>query len=164
MLLGVISDTHDNLPMIRKAVEILNEKNVTLVLHAGDIVSPFVAREFADLKAPMIITLGNNDAEHEVLRKRFADVGKDVKGLFAEVEIGRIRVALTHGDEKDLVPSLIRSQYYHVVVYGYTHEAKTYVSGNTLIINPGEICGYLSGVSTMALLDAENRTTKIVQL
>ncbi len=164
MLIGVMSDTHDNLPMIKKAVEILNDKKVALVLHAGDIVSPFVPRVFSDLKAPMIITFGNNDAERDLLRRRFADFGKDVKGMFAEVEVGRIRLALTHGDENDLLLSLIKSQYYHVVVCGHTHEAKTSVSGNTLIVNPGEICGYLTGSSTMALIDAETRMTRIVQL
>ncbi len=164
MLIGIVSDTHDNLPMIKKAIDTLNERKVGLVLHAGDIVSPFVPRLFADLRAPMVITFGNGDAEREILRKRFADIGKDVKGLFSEIEIGRIRLAMTHGDERDLVNSLIKSQFYHVVVYGHTHEATTYVSGNTLVVNPGEICGYLSGRSTMALLDAETRTTKIIQL
>ena len=164
MMIGIMSDTHDNLPMIKKAIETLNNRNVALVLHAGDIVSPFVPRLFADLKAPMIITLGNGDAEREALRKRFSDVGKNVKGLFSEIEVGRIRLALTHGDERELLLSLIKSQYYHVVVHGHTHEANTYVSGNTLVINPGEICGYLSGYSTMALLDAETRITKVIQL
>ena len=164
MQIGVMSDSHDSMPMVKKAIGILNERNVALVLHAGDIVSPFIPRLFADLEAPMVVTFGNNDSERELLRKRFSDLGKNVKGLFTEVEIGRIRLAMTHGDETELLLSLIKSQYYHVVVHGHTHEAKTYVSGNTLVVNPGEICGYLSGQSTMALLDAETRTTKMLQL
>ncbi len=164
MLIGVMSDTHDNLPMIRKAIKTLNDRNVVLVLHAGDIVSPFVPKVFADLKAPMIVTFGNSDAEHEILRQRFAEIGKDARGVFAEIEVGRIRIALTHGDETDLLQSLIRSQHYHVIACGHTHETKTYISGNTLVVNPGEICGFLSGRSTMALLDAETRMTKIVEL
>ena len=42
MLVGLISDTHDNLPMVEKAVKRLNEEKVGLVLHAGDYVAPFV--------------------------------------------------------------------------------------------------------------------------
>lgn len=164
MLVGIMSDTHDNLSLVRKAVDTLNEKDVTLVLHAGDVVSPFVPKAFTDLRAPMIVTFGNNDAEREVLRKRFADIGKEVRGIFTDIEVGRIRLALTHGDERDLILSLIKSQYYHVVVHGHTHEAKTYISGNTLVINPGEVCGYLSGHSTIALLDPETRDTKIIEL
>jgi len=35
MKIGIISDTHDNLPQIKKAVEIFNREKVELVLHAG---------------------------------------------------------------------------------------------------------------------------------
>jgi uncharacterized protein len=164
MLIGIISDSHDNIPMIKKAIDILNEKKVELVLHAGDVVSPFVPRLFANLASPMIVTLGNSDAEKETLRKRFAEVGKDVRGTFAEIEVGRIRIAVTHGDERDLLLSLMKSQYYHVVVHGHTHEVKIHVLGNTLVVNPGEICGYLTGHATMAILDAETRITKIIEL
>ena len=41
MKLGIISDTHDNVPMITKAVEFFNNANVDAVMHAGDYVSPF---------------------------------------------------------------------------------------------------------------------------
>jgi len=40
MIIGIISDTHDNLPEIEKAVKLFNQKKVGFVLHAGD----FVAR------------------------------------------------------------------------------------------------------------------------
>jgi len=164
LLIGAISDTHDNLPMIRRAVEALNRAKVSLVLHAGDIISPFVPRSFSDLKASMIAIYGNNDAEKEVLRKRFAEIGKEVRGNFAEVEAGGLRVALTHGSELDLLNSLIRSQYYPLIVCGHTHEAKSYVSGGTLIVNPGEVCGYLSGESTIATVDTESRRVEILRL
>jgi len=69
MLIGLISDTHDNLPMIEKAVKKLNEENVALVLHAGDYISPFVIPKFKTLNAPLIGVFGNNDGDHEFLRK-----------------------------------------------------------------------------------------------
>ena len=36
MLVGLIADTHDCLPMVDRAVKKLNESDVELVLHAGD--------------------------------------------------------------------------------------------------------------------------------
>ena len=59
MLIGVISDTHDNLPIIEKAIKKLNEENVALVLHAGDYVSPFVIPKFKALNAKLIGVFGN---------------------------------------------------------------------------------------------------------
>ena len=41
MKIGVLSDTHDHIPKIKRAVEIFNEEKVDLVLHSGDIVAPF---------------------------------------------------------------------------------------------------------------------------
>ena len=40
MIIGVIADTHENMPFIRKAVDYFNDKAVSLVLHAGDLISP----------------------------------------------------------------------------------------------------------------------------
>jgi len=45
--LGVISDTHDNLDAIGKAVDEFNKRRVSLVLHAGDYVFPFTAKIFS---------------------------------------------------------------------------------------------------------------------
>jgi predicted phosphodiesterase len=45
-----MADTHDNLPLIDKAIRRLNEENVEIVLHAGDYVSPFVIPKFKELK------------------------------------------------------------------------------------------------------------------
>jgi len=39
--LGILSDTHDNVPQVRKAVALFNREMVDLVLHAGDYVAPF---------------------------------------------------------------------------------------------------------------------------
>ena len=69
MIVGLVSDTHDCLPLIDEAVKRLNEMNVELVLHAGDYISPFVASHFKPLKAPLIGVFGNNDGDRELLKK-----------------------------------------------------------------------------------------------
>lgn len=60
---GIMSDSHDNMPAIRAAVELFNQRHVDLVIHAGDLVAPFTAREIKKLKCPYRIVLGNNDGE-----------------------------------------------------------------------------------------------------
>ena len=49
MLIGIMADTHDNLPMVERAIRRLNEAKVELALHAGDYVSPFVIPLFKEL-------------------------------------------------------------------------------------------------------------------
>jgi len=48
------------------------------------------------------------------------------------------------------------------VVYGHTHQTKVQRIGRTLVINPGEVCGYLTGKSTMALLNLKTHEVEIV--
>ena len=71
---------------------------------------------------------------------------------------------MTHGDELELLNSLIDTESYDVVVHAHSHEAKISRKGKTLVINPGEVCGYLSGKSTIALLDTENLDAKLVKI
>jgi putative phosphoesterase len=61
MKIGLISDTHDNIENIRKAIREFNEKNVDLVLHAGDFSSPIAVESFAGVK--LVGVLGNNDKD-----------------------------------------------------------------------------------------------------
>lgn len=165
MKIGIIADTHDNLPLVGKAIDKLNREKIEMVLHAGDYVAPFTVVRFKKLKAKLIGVFGNNDGDHEFLKKRFSDIeAAEIRGNFAEVTADGLKIALLHGEDEELLQSLINTESYDVVVYGHSHEARTFKRGKTIVINPGEICGYLSGKSTMALLDTLTREATIVQL
>jgi len=165
MLIGLIADTHDNLPMVDRAVKRLNVENVELVLHAGDYVAGFVIPRFKELKAKLIGVFGNNDGDHELLRKRFSENKRlELRGNFAEITADGLKIALLHGGDVELLEALIDQERFDVVVYGHTHIAEIRRKGETLVVNPGEVCGYLSGKSTLALLDTVKREAKIIEL
>jgi len=165
MLVGLVADTHDRLPMVEKAVKRLNEENVGLVLHAGDYVAPFVVPKFKDLRAKLIGVFGNNDGDRELLKRRFGEYkGLEIRGNFAEVVIDGLRIALLHGDDEELLKALVESGGFDVVVHGHVHKAEVYRKGKTLVVNPGEVCGYLSGKSTIAVFDTVKREVRLVNL
>jgi putative phosphoesterase len=171
MLVGIMSDTHDHLPLVDKAIKKLIHEKVELVLHAGDYVSPFVISHFKPYKSKFIGVFGNNDGDHEFLKRRFAEFGLEIHGLFAELKIDGLRVALLHGGESggppgasELLKSLISSECYDVIVHGHVHEAKAYKKGKTLIIDPGEVCGYLTEKPSIAVLDTKKLEAKIILL
>jgi putative phosphoesterase len=163
MIIGLISDTHDNVPMIKRAVERLKEERVKLVLHAGDYISLFTAKPFAELGVPMIGVFGNNCAETEALKRVYADVGADLRGYFAEVEEGGLKIALTHGHIKSQMDKAMNGEY-DVVVRGHSHRSSIGEENGILVINPGEVCGYVSGSNTVAFLDTEKRFAWISEL
>ncbi len=164
MIVGIIADTHDHLPLLEKAIERLNEERVELVLHAGDYISAFAVQRLKSLNAHLIGIFGNNDGDKELLKRRFAELDAEIRGRFAEVTVDGLKIAMLHGEEEELVRSLINTGSYDVVVHGHTHEARTYRKGKTLVINPGEVCGYLTQKSTMAILNTETLDVQIIQL
>lgn len=161
---GVVADTHDRIQAIDLVVKKFNDENVDVVLHAGDYVAPFAVLRFKPLKAKLIGVFGNNDGDHDLLRRRFEEVGAQICGRFAELNIGGLRVALIHGEDETLLKALMNSGYYDIVVHGHTHRAEVYSVGRTLVINPGEACGYLTGKATIAILDVEKRSAEILEL
>ena len=164
MQIGAISDTHDNLPQIEKAVKHFNNLKVGLVLHAGDYVAGFVIPKLAKLNCNLIGVFGNNDGDHELLKKRFSETTNcTIHDRFAQVEVEGYRIALLHGTETELVNALINSEYFDAVVHGHSHMVGVQKKGKTLVVNPGEVCGYLTGKSTIAILDTDKCEAKIIE-
>jgi len=161
-----MADTHDRLPLVEAAVEALNDRGVELVLHAGDFVAPFVIPRLAELEAKLVGVFGNNDGDKALLLRRAAETeGKvEIRGLFAELLLGEVRIALTHGHEGELLRSLVACGGYDVVVHGHTHRAEVRREGRTLVVNPGEVCGWLYGKPTVAVLDTEEMKVELVEL
>ena len=163
--IGLISDSHDNVEAIKRAVEVFNARRVELVLHAGDYVAPFTAKFFQGLKAKLIGVYGNVDGEKEILRQRYLEtLGAEIRGEFAEVEARNWKIALIHGVHQPIVEALALSGKYRAVVRGHTHKAETLRLGETLIVNPGEACGYLTGRRTIAFLDLERLEVEFVEI
>ncbi len=163
MFIGVMSDTHDRIDAIEAAIDFFNGQGVSDVLHAGDLVSPFVVPRFSRLKARLHYVWGNNEGDREYIRVRFGELGTTPLGDFAILELEGRRIALLHGAHEHIVDALLRCGFYDVVVRGHNHRAEV-IHGPTLLVNPGEVCGYLTGHQTVALLDLEYLKAEIVRL
>ncbi|MCD6558961.1 MAG: metallophosphoesterase [Palaeococcus sp.] len=159
MLIGVMSDTHDNLPAIAKAVELFNREGVDLVIHCGDYVAPFVKRELSKLKAPMKGVFGNNDGERRGLKEAIG-----VEDEILELTVDGIKIAVLHGTDQRVVEAFVRSQLYDIVIRGHTHRYEIAELGRTILLNPGEVGGYVSGIKSVAFIDSQKREIKILNL
>jgi putative phosphoesterase len=160
MRIGVLADTHDNLPKIAQAVELFNREKVELVLHAGDFVSPFTAGEFKRLRARLIGVFGNNDGDRLYLLERYRGIGELYDGHH-ELELAGRRVALMH--KPDLLEALIASERYDLIVYGHTHMPELR-EGRPLVLNPGEAGGWTTGRATVAIVDLAAMKAELVEL
>jgi len=165
MHIGALSDSHDNLPLIEKAVKTLNQQKVELTLHAGDFISPFTVPRFAQLNCPLIAVFGNNDGDHEQLKRRFGETKNcTIRERFAQITVEGYRIALLHGHDTELLDAVIDCDYFDAVIHGHSHNHSIERRGRTLTVNPGETCGYLTGKPTLALLDTDKKEAKIIEL
>lgn len=159
-LIGLVTDTHDNKAAVERVVALFNDRQVGLVLHGGDYIAPFNARWMAPLEAPMVGIFGNNDGERFGLRAMFEDVGPIHRGPFSLGHEGK-RILMMH--EPDEVDALAASGAYDVIFYGHTHEIDIR-KGETLVVNPGEACGWTTDRMTAGLLDLSTMGIEIVDL
>jgi len=165
MLIGVMSDTHDNILLTKKAVSRFNREGVELVLHAGDFISPFMIDTLKDLEAPLTGVFGNNDGDRVLLERKSAALPTmKIAGTFARIDAGGMRIALLHGNDRELLEILIACRSLDLLVYGHTHRPEVRKEGSLLIVNPGEVYGYLTGRSTVALVDTVKRSAGIVDI
>jgi putative phosphoesterase len=163
MKIGLISDTHDNIQNIRKAISLFSNKNVSFVIHAGDIVSPEAVEAFHGVK--LIAVLGNNDLEINGLTNAFDRIGGQLKSEFCETEHDDLIFAIYHGTNSRKKELLIRSGKYNVVVCGHTHKVQYKKYGRTLVINPGTANGWFFGYNaTAAVFDTQSKEPEFLNL
>ncbi len=154
--IGLISDTHDHLERVRAVVAVLNQFNLKRVIHCGDIVASFVLSELRHLDAPLSIVFGNCDGDRDTLREFAHQYSFDIKESLGEMEIEGKRIVVTH---KPVLPYPSCDFYIH----GHTHKIR-YEYGNPVIINPGEVCGWLTGKSSIAVLNIDIGDVEFITL
>ena len=159
MLIGIMSDTHDNIPLVKKAIEIFNEKRVGYVIHAGDYTSPFTLKLFKELQCKYIGIFGNNDGDKLLLLESAEGNIRNQPHIFT---LRDRKIVVMH--EHHVVDALADSGHFDLVIYGHTHKADVRKVKNTLVVNPGEVSTYLYGKSTVALVDLEKLEAEIVEL
>ncbi len=166
MRIAVVSDTHDNQNAAREIVKLIGERGIDTVIHLGDIVSPFTLRLFSGFNYYGVF--GNNDGERLLLKKIADEHGMHIEEQPFTFELCGKKFLIYHGSgsvekTRGIVESFAESDAYDFVLYGHTHIIDVRRIDRTLILNPGEACGYLSGKRSFAVLDTANGNVDIVE-
>jgi putative phosphoesterase len=160
--IGILGDTHDRVPAVRALMQRLGEAGAAMVLHTGDYCAPFTVRAMQEAHLPVLGVFGHNDGDHDGLRAAAATgIGCELFEAPHSVEIGGVQLLLVHDLNDVDAGGLTRHQ---IVVHGGTHVAGMKERAGTLLVNPGEACGWLHGEPTAALLDLETRVVEFVKL
>ncbi len=162
MKLAVLSDSHDKMEKILKFIEIVKKENVSLVIHLGDFISPFTFKlgfnllKNSDIK--FIGVFGNNDGEViGLLKMCYGDIYKPPHFL----EINNKKFLIMH--EPYFIDNIMTNKI-DFILYGHTHQMDIRKKKNLTIINPGELCGYITKKSTFVILDLEKGKNKVIEV
>ena len=160
MKIGLISDSHDNIPLIKKAVDAFNARKAEFVLHAGDYIALFAVDALkGGLSCPFKGVYGNNDGEKQGLAK----ISKgNIVDPPLELELAGKKIFIAHSLEN--VETKMDEKKYDLILYGHSHKLDIKKKNGVLAVNPGECGGWLYGKSTVVMLDLSNMETEVIEL
>ena len=160
MKIAIISDTHDNLPNLEKALDWIKKQGLKIIIHCGDIFSQETLEYMAKNFSGKIYLAG------DIIDDDYPKA--EIKGLYyfsgaGEIEIDNKKIAFSHRPET--AEELAKSGKYDLVFYGHTHrpwQRRIQINTNqntdqcgylrksactlresALLVNPGNLCGLL---------------------
>ncbi|HIC92099.1 MAG TPA: metallophosphoesterase [Syntrophaceae bacterium] len=163
MVIAIMSDSHDNIWNVGKAVEIIKSRQAQVIIHCGDLVAPFILKELAKFEGPVHWVLGNNDGDQYLLTKLCLTELKNMEphGFIGKLNFEEVAIAFTHYEEVGY--ALAHTGQYHLVCCGHTHAYRLQKIHQTTLLNPGEVMGK-DGPGTFCLFDTVTKEVKLLKL
>ena len=157
MKIAVLSDSHDNIVNLDRALRGVNAAGCEALLHCGDLVAPFIAAQIAQAFAgPIHIIEGNNDGDGRLLQQTAASFAHVVlHGPYVELTLGGRRIAAIHYPEP--ARRIAQSGVFDLVCYGHDHQPHCEPVGDCLLVNPGEVMGRF-GAPSWGLYDCSDHS------
>ena len=158
MKIAIMSDSHDSIPNLKKAIEISSKEEVKTIFHCGDLISPFMVPVLGEFNKEIHLILGNNPGDIFLLIQKLSEY-PNIKfyGESAFLEINGYKICMVHYPK--IAYAFAKTGEYDFIFCGHTHKYEIKEISKTLIINPGEILGK-EGPPTFVILDLKTKEHK----
>jgi hypothetical protein len=141
MKIAILSDSHDNVPNMEKALKWINKNKIKLLIHCGDLSAPSMLTKVMapKFKGQMHFVHGNV-GDPELLEKVAKEYKKAaIHGQAGKIVVDKKKIAFTHFPW--LGEKLAKSGKYDLVFYGHTHKPWEEKIDGARLINPGTLAG-----------------------
>lgn len=161
MKIAILSDSHDNLPNLEKALNYINKQDAKMLIHCGDVCAPatlkFIAERF---DKPIHLCFGNVDGDKYNMTRLAYEELKHVKihGDVGELELDGKKIAFVHYPY--MARGLATEGEHRIVFYGHDHKPWEEDVGATKIVNPGNIANIFYKPS-FALYDTQTGSLEL---
>lgn len=139
--IGILSDPHKKSQLQSQAIKVLKQNGAQFLVHAGDFSLQQNLQSLHDSGIRYCSVFGNNDY-HLIEHVKAYEIYKEPHYF----KIHGTTFKLMH------LPFYLSGDV-DVVIFGHTHAYECEKKGNTLFLNPGELCGRNKPVSEYAMLN-----------
>ena len=139
--IGILSDSHRKTKLHKEAIAHLIDSGAEYLLHAGDLETKEHLDMLKDTGVPYTCVYGNNDTLLIPLYSQYP--------IYREphyFDIEGIKIKMMH------MPYYLNPDA-DIVIYGHTHIFDAKIKGDTLFINPGEVCAREKPLSESVMLE-----------
>lgn len=161
MRIAIMSDSHDNIPNMEKALKYINAQGINFIIHCGDLSAPSMLSEVIvpNFKGQFHMVYGNVGD-----RDLITEMAKSYKNVKfhddqGEAEVEGKKIAFCHFP--NIAKQMAQTGKYDIVFYGHTHkpwienlQLTAYSSNAIQMVNPGTLAGMFYK-ATFAIYDTE---------
>ena len=166
MKICIVSDSHDNRPLLEAAVRDAKAAGAEVVLHCGDVVAPSTLEVLTPFELPVHVIHGNNTGDLYMMGRISAKASNQTTyyGQDAGLKLGGRRIFLVHYPH--YAEAMATTGDWDLVCCGHDHKAdirivKNMTGESTWMVNPGTVGG-IKAPATWVLGDLDNMTFTIM--
>ena len=148
MKLGIMSDSHGRVPLVRQALSVLKAAGAQAIVHCGDVGGLEVLDEMLGWQCWFV--WGNSDRPWPSWEHHVRALGLPWPDGPLSLTIADKKVAVFHGHEHG-IEAAAEPGVHDYLLHGHTHQYDDYRRGPLRVINPGAL--HRVSVPTVALLD-----------
>jgi len=160
VIVGILSDSHGRIETTRIALSLLKDAGAEFYIHCGDVGEEPILDQLAGL--PVALVWGNNDWDRRSLTTYAQQLGIQVLPSLGELELAGKRIAVTHGDEGQLVRKVLDEQRHDYLLLGHSHIRADKRMGKVRVINPGAL--HRAAQKSVAVLDLASDALRFLMI
>ncbi|MDH5657188.1 MAG: YfcE family phosphodiesterase, partial [Spirochaetia bacterium] len=132
MKICILSDSHDNRELLKKAGADAHKRGAEAIIHAGDVVAPSTLVVLVEYAVPVHVICGNNTGDLNAMYRLTAKPENQINfyGHDATIELGGKKIFVVHYPH--YAEGMALTGKWDIVCYGHSHDVSIKTIKNIL--------------------------------
>lgn len=163
MKIGILSDTHNDIQNLHKAMGIFAQYPLECLIHCGDVTSLDTLKLMTEYT--IFLAFGNGDMLTGEMRNYLQTCKHTNQADYlVEATLDEKRIGVSHGHLLGKQHYPFSSGNYDYFFHGHTHQRSDRYYRSTRVINPGAVVGISDTSSSIGILDLSSGELNFIEL